>query len=53
MCEICSKLAVITLKTPARHQRYRSGVFIVNFEQILLIVTVISLLTFNKYMPAE
>ena len=31
MCEICSKL---TIKTPERRQRRRSGVFIVNFEYI-------------------
>ena len=30
-CEICSKL---TIKTPDRSQQHRSGVFIVNFEQI-------------------
>ena len=32
MCEICSKL---TIKTPERPYWRRSGVFIVNFEQIL------------------
>ena len=31
MCETCSKL---TIKTPERRQRRRSGVFIVNFEHI-------------------
>ena len=31
MCEICSKLAI---KTPERHHRRHSGVFIVNFQQI-------------------
>ena len=30
-CKICSKL---TIKTPKRRQRCRSGVFIVNFEHI-------------------
>ena len=36
MCEICSKL---TIKTPKWRQWPRSGVFIVNFEQIFLIWT--------------
>ena len=31
ICEICSKL---TIKTPELCQRCRSGVFIVNFEQV-------------------
>ena len=31
MCKICSNL---TIKTPERRYRRRSGVFIVNFEQI-------------------
>ena len=31
MCEFCSKL---TVKTPERRQRRRSGVFIVTFEPI-------------------
>ena len=31
MCEICSE---ITIKTPERRQWRRSGVFIVNFEQV-------------------
>ena len=31
MCKICSKL---TIKTPERRHSRRSGVFIVNFEQI-------------------
>ena len=35
MCEICSKL---TIKTPERCQWRRSDVFIVNFEQISLIL---------------
>ena len=29
MCEICSKL---TMKTPERRHRHRSGAFTVNFE---------------------
>ena len=42
MCEICSKL---TIKTPERRQGRRSGVFIVNFEQISHIFQVFPLLT--------
>ena len=42
MCEIYSKL---TIKTPERRHRRRSGVFIVNFEQISGIVLVFPLLT--------
>ena len=52
MRKICSKL---TLKTLERHQqrlficrRHRSGIFIVNFEQILHIFLVFQLLTLNK-----
>ena len=45
MCEICSKLIT---KIPERRHWRRSGVFIVNFEQISLF----PLLTLNKYMPA-
>ena len=45
MCEICSKL---TIKTPERRHWRRSGVFIVNFEQISNIVVVSLLLTLNK-----
>ena len=44
MCEICSKL---TIKTPERHRR-RSGVFIVNCEQISHIVLVFLFLILNK-----
>ena len=40
MCEICSKL---TIKTPERCQWRRSGVCIVNFEQISIIILVFSL----------
>ena len=41
-CEICSKL---TIKTPERHQRHCSGVFIVNFEHISHLFLVLLLLT--------
>ena len=41
LCKICSKL----IKTP---ERRRSGVFIVNFEQILLIVLVFQSLTLSN-----
>ena len=41
-CEICSKL---TIETPERRQGRRSGVFIVNFEQISRLVLVFLLLT--------
>ena len=43
-CEICSKL---TINTPERRQWSCSGVFIVNFEHISLLVLVILLLTLN------
>ena len=49
MGKICSKL---TIKTPKRRQWRRSGVFIVNFEQISHIVLGFPLLTLNKAMPA-
>ena len=42
--EICSKL----IKTPERRQWRRSGVFIVNFEQISHLVLVFLLLTLNS-----
>ena len=45
ICEICSKL---TIKTPEQRQWPLSGGFIVNFEQILQIVTGARLLTFSK-----
>ena len=48
-CEIFSKL---TVKTPERRQRRRSGVFIVNFENILHLFLVFLLLTLNKKMLA-
>ena len=46
MCEICSKLTINTLER--RHERC-SGVFIVNFEQIVHIVLIVSLLTLNRF----
>ena len=45
MCEIFSKL---TIKTSELLQWYLSGVFIVNLEQVLKIVLVFPLLTFNQ-----
>ena len=45
VCEICSELAI---KTPEPRQWHRSGVFIVNFEQISHIVLVFPLLPLNK-----
>ena len=44
-CEICLKL---TIKTPERGQRRRSGVFIVNFEHILDLALVLLLLTLSR-----
>ena len=43
-CEICSKL---TIKTPERCHWRRSGVFFVNFGNILHLLLVFLLLTFN------
>ena len=43
MCEIRTKL---TIKTPEDSRR--SGVYIANFEQILLMVLVFPVLTLNK-----
>ena len=48
-CEIYSKL---TIKTPKRLYLRRSGVFIVNFEDIPHLVLVFLLLTLNRYIPA-
>ena len=48
MCEICSKL---TIKIPEWRQWRRSGVFIVNFEQILYIFLVFLFLNLNKEIP--
>ena len=45
MCEICSKL---TIKIPERRQGRRSGVVIVNYENISQAVQVFSLLPLNK-----
>ena len=45
MCEICSKLKI---KIPERRHRRGSGVFIVNSEQVSLIVLVFLLLNLNK-----
>ena len=50
MCEICSKL---TMNTPELRQWRRSGVVIVNFEQISNIVLVFPLLTLSKQMRAR
>ena len=44
-CEICSNL---TIKTPKRRQRRRSGAFIVNFEHISQLVLVSLLLTLKR-----
>ena len=43
-CEICSEL---TIKIPERRHWRRSGIFIVNFEQISHLVLVFLLLTLN------
>ena len=48
-CEICSKL---TIKTPERCQWRRSGVLIVNFENISHLFLVFLLLNLNKKMLA-
>ena len=49
--EICSNL---TIKPPERCRRLRSGVFIVNFEQVLYIVLVFPLLTLiNSMLPGK
>ena len=48
--EICSKL---TIKTPERHQWRRSGVFIVNFQNISHHVLVFLLLTLSMLLPSE
>ena len=44
-CEICPKL---TLRTPERRERRRSGVFIVNFEHTSQLFPVFLWLTWNK-----
>ena len=48
-CEICPKL---TIRTPERRHCRRSGVFIVNFENILHLVLVFLLLALNMKLPA-
>ena len=48
-CEICSKL---TIKTPKRRYRGRSGVFIVNFKHISHLLPEFLLLTLSRQMPA-
>ena len=55
MCEIYSELIINTSERRQLcqlRQLRRSGVFIVNFEQILNIVLVFPLQTLKKYMPA-
>ena len=47
--QICLKL---TIKTPEQRQWRRSGVFIVNFEDISHLFLVFLLLTLSKYMLA-
>ena len=49
-CEISSKL---TIKTPEHGHWRRSGVFIVNFEDISHLVLVFLLLTLNIQLPTE
>ena len=44
-CEICSKL---TIKTPERRDWRRSGVFIVNFEHILNLVSCVFIVKFEQ-----
>ena len=44
-CEICSKL---TIKTPERRYWRRSGIFTVNFEHILRLLTVFLLLILSR-----
>ena len=48
-CKICSKL---TIKIPERRHWSRSGVFIVNFEQMSHLVLVFVLLPLNMQLPA-
>ena len=49
MCEICPK---VTIKTLEGRQWHRSGVFIVNFEQISLIALVFPVLTLSNLTSA-
>ena len=48
--EICSKL---TIKAPERPHWCRSGVFIVNFEDISHLVLVFLSITLSRYMLAK
>ena len=48
--KICSKL---TKKTPEQLQSRCSGIFIVNFKQILYILPVFPFSSLNKLMPAQ
>ena len=41
-----------TMKIPERRHWRRSGIFIVNFEQISHLALVFLLLTLSRYMPA-
>ena len=45
MCEICPE---VTIKTQERHYRGRSGLFVINFEEISHIALVFPVLTLNK-----
>ena len=47
--QICPKL---TIKIPERRQWGCSGIFIINFENILYLALVSLLLTLSRYMPA-
>ena len=47
-CEVCSEL---TIKTSERRHWRRSGVFIVNFEDISHLVLVLKLLTLTIQLP--
>ena len=48
-CKICSKL---TINMPERRHWCHTGVFIVNFEQILFVILVFLLMNLNKWMLA-
>ena len=47
ICEVCSEWII---KTPRRRLRHRSGVFNVNFQQILQTVLVFLLLTLKEWI---
>ena len=51
-CKRCAIYSKLTIKTPERRQRRRSGIFTVNFEHILHLFLVFVLLYLNKYMLA-